>query len=110
MKSGKGDVNIWLDCGAKSVDKGAQRIPETIASEFKDFKPTSSTAMVLQDGGSCARVLGSGVEADDNDPGTADVIVFQRGPRIFITCTRGETIRVSAQELMTKLVQSAITP
>lgn len=110
IKSRGGDVHIWLVRGAKSVDEGVPRIPETIASEFKGFKPNRSTAMALQEGGSGARVLGSGVEADDNDPGTADVIVFQRAPRIFVGCTHGETMRTSAQEIMTKLEQSAITP
>lgn len=116
MKSRDGYVNVWLVRGATSIDEGVQKISTTIVSEFKDFKPTSTTSLPLSPdrgiggGGSAARVMGSGVEADDNDPGTADVIVFQKGGKVFIACTHGESMRSTAQDLMVNLVLTATTP
>jgi hypothetical protein len=116
MRSRDGYVNIWLVRGAKSIDEGVQRIGETIVSEFKEFKPVNTTSIPLTadrgigGGGSAARVMGTGVEADDNDPGKADVIVFQKGGKVFIACTHGETMRSTAQELMVALVRTASTP
>ncbi len=110
MKSRDGYVNIWLVRGAKTIDEGVQRAAAEITSEFKDFKPTRTTTLALSNHATATRLLGAGLEADDNDPGTADVIVFQAGPRIFIACTHGETMRPTAQDLMLNLVQSASAP
>jgi hypothetical protein len=62
-------------------------------------------------GGSAAnRVRGTGVEADDGDPGTADVIVFRAGDRLFVACTHGESLNESARQWMTTVVKTATAP
>ena len=35
-------------------------------------------------------VMGRGVEADDFDPGTADVVIFTAGKTVFAACVHGE--------------------
>lgn len=111
IKSPDGYLDAWLAKGAKSLDEAVGLVPTTIASEFKGFKQTASHPFPGGPGGAPAvRLAGSGVEADDNDPGTADVIVFQAGPRYFIACTHGESLRPTTQALLVKLVQTAAVP
>jgi hypothetical protein len=106
-----GKVNIWLVPDAATLDEAARMVPRKIDSEFKEFKTTSTTTLIIPGEKTPAtRLLGSGVEADDYDPGTADVIVFGRAGRIFIACTHGENLHDSAQQLMLRLVQSSTAP
>jgi hypothetical protein len=109
LKSRSGYIFIWHARDATTMDEGIRQAPNVIISEFKDFKPTSTTQLSIPNT-PATRLLGSGLEADDDDPGTADVIVFQRDNSFFIACTHGETMRPAAQDLMLKLVQSAATP
>lgn len=108
MKSREGYVNVWLVPGASTVQDGVQKIPSVIAGEFKDFSAEKTTDFAGAMPGK--RVFGSGREADDNDPGTADVIVFQAGGRVFIACTHGESLRASAQQRMVELVRTVSLP
>ena len=111
LKAPDGYVDIWLVRDAKSLEDAARHVPDAIASEFKGFKQTSSIPFTGGPGGRQGlRLGGSGVEADDNDPGTADVVVFQAGSRFFIACTHGETLRAGAQALMQTLVRTAVVP
>jgi hypothetical protein len=106
-----GKVNIWLVPGAANIDEAVRQVPQKIDSEFKEFKATSTkTINVHASPNQAIRIMGSGVEADDYDPGTADVIVFQRGEHIFIACTHGEALHDSAQALMLSLVEGSTAP
>ena len=109
MKSSSGYVDVWLVQGAKSVEDGAGRVPDQIKSEFKDFRPTSSSAMTVA-GAPAKRIQGSGVEADDGDPGDADVIVFGVEGRVFVACTHGENLSAAARRWLGTVVESAQAP
>ncbi len=109
VESKEGYVEFWVAKSARTVEEGVARVKMQIASEFKDFTPTGTTELTVS-GSPAKQVMGTGHEADDNDPGTAEVIVFKVGGRIFVACTHGETLRPSAQELMLKMVQSAKAP
>jgi hypothetical protein len=109
LQSKEGQVDIWLVRGARTVDEGVTRIPEQISTEFKEFKTTASTEMTVA-GAAARRLSGTGSEADDGDPGQADVIVFSAGGRIFVACAHGESLLSSAQRWMATLVQSSRAP
>ena len=102
-------VDVWLAPGANSVDAAAGRVGQAITSEFKDFKATSTTALTIA-GAPAKRLMGSGTEADDNDPGHADVIMFTAGGRVFVACTHGESLSAAAQQWMLAVVQTAQAP
>ena len=111
IRSRQGHVFIWLVPGATSVDDAVSVVAKTIESEFKRFKTTRTSTLTLPgEKAPATRLMGSGVEADDDDPGTADVIVFRRGSRVFIACAHGEHLRDSAQQLLLSLVESSSVP
>ncbi len=99
-------VQVWLVSGAQTVDEAVERVSEVITDEFKNLKVANSTDLKVA-GAPAKRQEGSGEEADDGDPGKADVIVFKLGQHIFVACTHGEALNPAAQEWMLKLVQEA---
>jgi len=102
-------VDVWLVRGARTVEEAIPRVPETITSEFKGYTATNATTLTVA-GEPGRRMLGSGTEADDGDPGTADVIVFRTGDRVFVACTHAESLLASAQKWMLVVVQTAQKP
>ncbi|HWB20193.1 MAG TPA: hypothetical protein VG711_07835 [Phycisphaerales bacterium] len=103
------NIEIWYVPDAHTIDQGVSHIATQITSEFTDFKATKASSLTVA-GEPATRVTGTGEEADDGDPGTADVIVFQVANRIFIACTHGEDLDPKAQELLGALVMTAKAP
>lgn len=109
LKSREGEVEIWRIRGAQSIDDGVRRVDKEISSEFKKFNPTKSTPLTIANA-PATRLEGTGTEADDGDPGDADVVVFKVGDNIFIACTHGENLPASARRWMMSLLQTAQKP
>ncbi|HET6251923.1 MAG TPA: hypothetical protein VFE47_29830 [Tepidisphaeraceae bacterium] len=103
------EVEMWLVAGAKTVDEAAAHVSQQIVSEFKDFTVTHTTDLTVA-GAPAKRLVGTGHEADDGDPGKADVIVFKVGNHIFVACTHGESLMSIAQDGMLTMVQSVQAP
>jgi hypothetical protein len=103
------EVEFWLVNGAQTVDDALKHVSTQISSEFKDFKPDHTTDLTVARS-PAKRLVGSGHEADDGDPGDADVIVFKVGGHIFIACNHGESLNPAAQQGMATLVQTAQKP
>ena len=102
-------VEVWLVSGARTVDEAVKRVSSQIVSEFKNFKPNQTTGLTIA-GSPAKQMIGVGEEADDGDPGKADVIVFKVGDHIFVACTHGEILSPIAQQGMLTFVQTAQTP
>ena len=80
---------VWMVKDAKTLDDAAARVPELIKSEFLEFKLVSKKDLIVA--GSPAKQLdGSGKEADDHDPGNAEVVLFTVGGKVFAACIHGE--------------------
>ena len=105
----KYEVEFWLMRGAQSVDDAASKVAPQIVSEFKEFKPDSTTDLTIA-GSPAKRLVGTGQEADDGDAGSADLIVFKVGDQIFVACTHGEKLITPAREGMLTMVQTAQKP
>ena len=103
------DVECWLVRGARTVDDAVPRVGPQIADEFRDFKADRTTDLTVA-GSPAKRLVGTGHEADDGDPGAADVIVFRVGDRVFVACNHGETINPAGQQGLATLVQTARLP
>ena len=80
---------VWAVPNAKSVDEALPRAAEIIKSEFVNFKTNATMDMVIA-GAPARHVIGSGNEADDGDPGNAEVVFFAVGGRVFAGCVHGE--------------------
>lgn len=75
--------------GAKTVAEAVPNAPKIIKSEFVEFAP-SETKDIKVAGHDAKHLIGKGAEADDNDPGTADVVIFTDGKRVFAALVHGE--------------------
>ena len=103
------NVEVWLVRGTQTVDEAVRRVSQVIDPEFKDFKAASTTDLTIA-ASPAKRLTGSGTEADDGDPGEADIVVFQKGQHVFVACTHGESLSSQAQQWMLAIVQAAQVP
>jgi hypothetical protein len=102
-------IYFWMVKGAKSVNDVIGRVPERIKDEFRDFNADSTTDITVARS-PMKRLVGSGTEADDGDPGRADVVVFQAGENVFVACVHGEHLDAAQQQWMTTILQTAQAP
>jgi hypothetical protein len=103
------EVEVWAVSGAKTVDDAMGSVSKQVEDEFKDFKPDTTTDLTIA-GAPAKRLVGPGHEADDGDPGAADIIVFKVGDHIFIACTHGEKLMPIGQQGLLAMVQTAQMP
>jgi hypothetical protein len=83
------ELYIWAVPKAKTVDDAVPRVADIIKSEFIEFK--SASVKDVQVAGATAKdINGPGNEADDEDPGNAEVVIFAVGGKVFAACVHGE--------------------
>jgi hypothetical protein len=103
------EFEFWLVPGVTTVDAAIAAVPHTIEGEFKNLKP-NQTLDVTVAGSPAKRLMGPGNEADDGDPGAADVTVFKAGDHIFVSCIHGETLAEADRQAMLALLGTAQLP
>ncbi|MCY2927750.1 MAG: hypothetical protein NT031_20385 [Planctomycetota bacterium] len=111
VAQGKGHCRfyVWTVKNARTLDEAAPRVGEVIKSEFIEFKLTGTKDLTI--GGAPARMLaGTGKEADDSDPGLAEVVLFAAGQNVFAACVHGEELLPAARDLMMTAIHSARLP
>jgi hypothetical protein len=82
-------LHLWPISKAKAIDEVLPLVAETIKGEFVNFKPNSTNSLLVA-GAPAWHILGKGNEADDGDPGAAEVVIFKTGKRVFVACVHGE--------------------
>ncbi len=98
---------VWAVPDAKKVDDALPRAAEIIKSEFLKFKTNMVMDMTIA-GAPAKHVTGSGNEADDGDPGNAEVVLFTVGGRVFAGCVHGEADEASkARAAMMTVLKTA---
>ena len=103
-------LHVWGVANATKPQDAVPRAGELIKSEFVKFKPTSTNDVTIA-GAPAKHVIGSGEEADDGDPGNAEVVLFAAGGRVFAGCVHGEFDNASrARAPMLALLQTAHAP
>jgi hypothetical protein len=103
-------LHVWAVPNANTANEAAPRAAEIIKSEFVKFKFTASMGIEIA-GASATQVIGSGNEADDGDPGKAEVVFFVVGGRVFAGCVHGEADEASkARAAMMTVLKTAQTP
>jgi hypothetical protein len=80
---------VWAVPNAKTVSDALPRAADIIKSEFLKFKTNAVMDMTVA-GAPAKHLTGSGNEADDGDPGNAEVVMFTVGGRVFAGCVHGE--------------------
>jgi hypothetical protein len=82
-------VYLWSVPTAKTVAEAVPQAATVIKSEFTDFK-TGDTKHLTVAGQEADHLFGKGAEADDGDPGAAEVVIFAVGQHVFVACVHGE--------------------
>jgi len=82
-------IYLWHVPDAKTVADAVPRVGTIIKSEFTDFKLTDTKNLKVT-GHDAKHLFGKGAEADDGDPGTAEVVIFTDGKHMFAACVHGE--------------------
>ncbi len=102
-------VEVWLVPGASTVAQAVAQAGRVIQSEFQNLKTTTPSDLTVA--GAPARHLAAvGNEADDGDPGQADLIVFQVGPHIFVGCTHSEDVTPGDRQWLRRVIETAQVP
>ena len=82
-------IYLWRVPAAKTVADVIPRVGAVIKSEFVEFVVESTETLQVA-GHEAKHLKGKGEEADDNDPGTAEVVVFTDGTNVYAACVHGE--------------------
>ena len=89
IKTTNMSLHVWVAPRAATAKDALPDVPELIKGEFVKFK-TKDIKDVGIAGAPAKHVFGSGNEADDGDPGNAEVVLFVVGGRVFAGCVHGE--------------------
>jgi hypothetical protein len=101
---------LWPVSGVKTPTEALPRVADLIKSEFVNFKPSATNELSIA-GAPAQRVIGKGNEADDGDPGAAEVVLFTTGKQVFAACIHGEFDDAArASKPMMAVLQSAKAP
>ena len=82
-------VYLWPALHSRTVDEALNAVNEVIKPEFTDFSVSEADDLTVA-GNPAKHLTGKGAEADDGDPGTADVVVFSVSGHVFVACVHGE--------------------
>jgi hypothetical protein len=96
--------HVWSLGNVKTTEQALPRVTDIIKGEFVNFKPENTNKIVVANA-PALHVSGKGNEADDGDPGAAQIVLFTAGNHVFAACAHGEfddAIRRSKQ-MMTML-------
>ena len=103
-------LHVWAVPKARTAKDALPRAGELIKSEFIKFATTVTNDMVIA-GSPAKHVIGAGNEADDGDPGHAEVVLFVIGSHVFAGCVHGEFDDASrARAPMMAVLQTAHAP
>jgi hypothetical protein len=80
---------VWAVPTAKTAADALPRLGQIITNEFVELQVTNKADLVIANA-PAKEVTGEGHEADDDDPGTADVVFFVVGGNVFAACVHGE--------------------
>ncbi len=101
---------IWAVPDAKTVADALPRAADLIKSEFIQFKPAATNDLEIA-GAPAKDLTGPGKEADDEDPGNAEVILFTAGGKVFAACIHGEADDAKPQRApMLAILKTAKAP
>ena len=94
----------------ETADAALPLVADTIKGDVLQFQPGQTNTLTVA-GAPALHLIGSGVEADDGDPSTADVVVFAVGGHAFVACVHGEHNDASRErEPMLTTLQTAKQP
>jgi hypothetical protein len=89
IRTTKMSLHVWSVPNASTAEDALPRAADLIKTEFVKFKPATTEDLVIA-GAPAKHITGPGNEADDGDPGNAEVVLFVVGNHVFAGCVHGE--------------------
>jgi hypothetical protein len=89
IDTNKFNLYVWLAPKAKTIDDAVADVGEIVKSEAINLKD-QETKTIKVAGADAKHIMAKSNEADDNDPGTTDVVVFTVGGKVIVACIHGE--------------------
>lgn len=100
-------IQLWRAPGCKTVKAAVSKIAKLIKSEVIEFKIKKNKKITVA-GASAKHLIGTGLEADDQDPSNADVYVFKVKSKVFILCVHGEGDEAAKQRTTVKAILATV--
>jgi hypothetical protein len=82
-------LDLWVVPKAKTVAEAIASLNDVIKSEVLKFSATSTEPITVA-ATEGRHLMGKGIEADDQDPATVDVVVFMVEKTVLVACVHGE--------------------
>jgi hypothetical protein len=82
-------LDLWVVPKAKTVAEAIAGLDGLIKGEVLEFRATKTEEITVA-GAPAKHLIGKGVEADDHDPATVDMVVFTVGKTVLVACVHGE--------------------
>lgn len=97
-------VQLFALAEGVSMEDAVSGAAASITSEVVDFKAAETNDLPLACG-TGKHIIGTGTEADDNDPSKVEVFLFKPGSRIYLLCahTGEDDPALQRQDLITFL-------
>ena len=89
IDTSKFNLYLWLAPKAKTVDEAVAGVGDIVKSEAINLK-IEETKSIKVAGADAKHLMAKSNEADDNDPGTTDIVVFTSGGKVIVACIHGE--------------------
>ena len=89
VDTNKFNLYLWLASKAKTVDEAVAGVGEIIKSEAINLKIQETKAIKVA-GADAKHIMAKSNEADDNDPGTTDIVIFTVSGKVIVACIHGE--------------------
>ena len=103
-------LDLWIVPKAKTVAEAIAGLDDVIKSEVLKFNAASTEAITVAEAKG-KHLKGKGIEADDQDPATVDVVVFTVGKTVFVACVHGEgETAVRQRQPMLKALKTVKAP
>ena len=82
-------LSLWSVSGPANAADALPLVAAAIQGDVLQFQAGQTNALTVADA-PAFHLIGTGVEADDGDPSTADVVVFAVADHAFMACVHGE--------------------
>ena len=103
-------LDLWVAPKVKTVAGAIAGLDDIIKSEVLQFK-ANRTEPITVAGAAGKHLIGKGLEADDQDPATVDVVVFMAGKTVVVACVHGEgQAAVRQRKPMLEALKTVQTP
>jgi hypothetical protein len=110
IDTSKFNLYLWLAPKAKTVDEAVAGVGEIVKSEAINLK-IEETKSIKVAGADAKHLMAKSNEADDNDPGTTDIVVFTSGGKVIVGCIHGENdFAVRNRQAMLDMLGTAKAP